>query len=161
MDIYNTICELGKVWPGEGIQGKSLLPFLRGEKNYLHRKAVFSENWFGRMVRYQDYKLVYYPGKPYGELYNLKEDVLEQHNLWNESEAKDIKSYLKELLLDWAFTSEDPLPLPARLGHQDCTLPHMRLLNGRSVISDRQPWYLDDLIALYKHWDFKESGKLR
>ena len=72
-----------------------------------------------------------------------------------------IKNKLKDLLLDWAFTSEDPLSLPARLGHQDFTPLHMQLLNGRSVISDRQSWYLDDLITLYKQWDFKESGKLR
>lgn len=161
MDIYNTICELGKAWPGEGIQGKSLLPLLKGEKNYLHREAIFSENWFGRMVCYKNYKLIYYPGKTYGELYDLRKDPLEHYNLWNKLEGSRIKNHLKDLLLDWAFTSEDPLPLPARLGHQDFTPPHMQLVNGRSVISDRQPWYLDDLITLYEQWDFKESGKLR
>jgi len=72
-----------------------------------------------------------------------------------------IKNKLKDLLLNLAFTSEDPFPLPVRLGHQDFTPPHMQLLNGRYVISDRQPWYLDDLITLYKEWNFKRSGKLR
>ena len=106
-----------------------------------------------------------YPGevqkKPYGELYDLTQDPIEQDNLWKKLDGSKIKNKLKDFLLDWAFTSEDPLPLPVRLGHQDFALPHMQLLNGRSVISDRQPWYLDDLITLYKEWDFKESGKLR
>jgi hypothetical protein len=61
-----------------------------------------------------------------------------------------IKNKLKDLLLNWALTSDDPLPLPVRLGHQDFTPSHMQLLNGRYVISDRQPWYLDGPITLYK-----------
>lgn len=161
MDIYNTICELGNAWIGEGIQGKSLVPFLEGKENYYHREAVFAENWYGRMVKYQNYKMVYYLGKPYGELYDLAQDPMEQDNLWEKLDGSKVKNKLKDLLLDWAFISEDPLPLPVRLGHQDFTPPHMQLLNGRSVTSDRQPWYLNDLITLYKQWNFKESGKLR
>lgn len=128
MDIYNTICELCRVWAGEGIQGKSLVPFLQGKENYHHSKAVFSENWYGRMVKYQNYKMVYYLGKPYDELYDLTKDPTEQCNLWEKLDDYKIKNKLKDLLLDWDFTSEDPLPLPVRLGHQDFTPPHSSYL---------------------------------
>jgi len=158
MDIYSTICELGRAWIGEGIQGKSLVPLLQEKENYHHHKAVFSENWFGCMIRYQNYKLTYYPGKPYGELYDLAEEPLEQYNIWKKLDGSKIKNELKDILLEWAFTSEDPLPLPIRIGHQDSTTLYTYLHNCRSVISDSQPWHLDNLITLYKHSDFKESG---
>ena len=161
MDIYNTICEMGNSWIGEGIQGKSLVPMLEGREKEPHREAVFSENWFGRMIRHGNYKMVYYPGKPYGELYNLAEDPLERKNLWEKMEDSPMKRTLKDLLLDWAFTSEDSLPQPIRLWHQDDTPPHMHLEDGRSKINKHQPWYLDDMIDLYEHWKFSESGKLR
>jgi arylsulfatase A-like enzyme len=150
IDIYSIGCELVNTWSGEGIQGKNLLVFLKRKKSYLHSKAIFSENWYGRMVKYQNYKMIYYLEKPYGEFYDLAKDPIEQYNLWEKLDVYKIKNKLKDLLLDWVFTSEDPLPLPVRLGHQDFTPPHMQLFNGRSVISDRQPWYLDDLITLYK-----------
>jgi len=152
---------MGNSWIGEGIQGKSLIPLLEGREKEPHREAVFSENWFGRMIRHGDYKMVYYPGKPYGELYNLAEDPLERKNLWEKMENSPMKRTLKDLLLDWAFTSEDSLPRPIRLWHQDDTPPHMHLEDGRSKINKHQPWYLDDMIDLYEHWKFSESGKLR
>ena len=82
------------------------------------------------MIRYKEYKMDYYLGKPYGELYNLAEDPLEQKNLWKKLEGSSIKRTLKDLLLDWVFTSDDPLPQPILLWHQDHTPIHMHLENG-------------------------------
>jgi len=161
IDIFNMICELGQTWTGEGVQGKSLLPFLNGDQNYTHRKAVFSENYFGKMVRYENYKMIYYIGKPYGELYNLENDPLERHNLWEELEGSSIKSHLKDLLLEWMATTEDTLPLPVRANHQDYTPKQMNMRHGAAAFCERQPWYLEDLLPLYEHWNLQEDGKLR
>jgi arylsulfatase A-like enzyme len=161
LDLFTTFCDLAGTRPGEGNQGKSLLPILENLKGYTHREAAFSENYFGRMVRYDQYKMIYYPGKPYGELYDLEEDPDEQRNLWDELEGSPIKRQLKDLLLDWAFVSEDPLPLPVRPDHQDMSPRVYELDRGGTRECETQPWYLQDLLPLYQDWDFHESGVLR
>lgn len=160
IDLYNTICDIGGVWEGEGTQGKSLMPLLRGERSY-HREAAFSENYFGKMVRHENYKMVYYAGKTYGELYNLEEDPLEQNNLWDKLDRSAVKQRLKDLLLEWVVTSEDELPLPVRPGHQDYTPVHLAMENGSAVERGFQPWYLEELLPLYKQWNLSEDGRLR
>jgi arylsulfatase A-like enzyme len=161
LDLFSTFCEIGGTLPGEGAQGRSLLPLLEGQEDYTHREAAFSENWFGRMVRSGRHKLVYYPGKPYGELYDLEEDPFEQHNLWNDANAEGIKRELKDMLLEWSFLAEDPLPLPVRPGHQDKSPRAYRLKRGDTEECPVQPWYLRDMLDLYTHWNFTDSGSLR
>jgi len=161
IDLYRTFCDLADTEPGKGTQGMSLLPLLTGYENYKHKKAAFSENFFGRMIRFREFKMIYYVGKPYGELYNLDKDPDEQNNLWDIAEVVDIKRELKNLLLDWAFTSEDILPLPIRSDHFDSRPLELDYNEGRPKVSERQSWYLQDFSSLYKNWDFDESGKLR
>lgn len=161
IDLFATFCELGGAWPGEGQQGKSLLPLLEGRNGVLHREAVFSESSFSRMVRMGEHKLVYYPGRPYGELYNLTDDPEEQRNLWDDPGAQVVKRELKDVLLDWAFSSEDPLPLPIRSDHFDESPRDQRSLDGRAVESERQSWYIQDMLGLYEGWEFSENGVLR
>lgn len=160
IDIFNTICGLANAWPGEGAQGKSLVPLLNGVPNYKHRNAVFSENYFGRMVRYKDSKMVYYPGKPYGELYDLGQDPLERNNLWNKPGGSGLKNKLKDLLLEWAL-ADDPMPLPVRKDHFDRAALQMTLIDGRAEICNHQPWYLDHMLQLYADWDFAENAAIR
>ena len=161
MDLYSTICELGGATPGPGTQATSLVPILAQHPNHTLREAVFSENYFGRMVRWKEWKLVYYPGKPYGELYNLADDPDEQENLYGDMEGSREKQYLKDLLLEWSFASEDELPLPARLDHQDESPRDLTMEHGCAVELSHQHWYLDHLTDLYKNWDFSQVGENR
>ncbi len=162
IDLFNTICQLGGAWPGEGRQGRSLIPLLENrQRRSEHRTAAFSENYFGRMVRHGNQKMVYYPGRPYGELYDLDDDPDEQHNLWDEPDARDVKRTLKDLLLEWSFTSEDPLPLPVRPDHYDGSPRHMIMVDGHTAEGPRQNWQFDHLDDLYNTWRFSSDGVLR
>jgi choline-sulfatase len=161
LDVFSTICEMGGAWPGRGRQGKSLLPLAEGRAGTVHREAVFSENHFGRMMRWGQYKMVYYPGKPYGELYDLAADPEERRNLWEKMEGSAEKRRMKDLLLEWAFTSEDPFPLPVRPDHFDESPRECGMVGGRTEELARQSWYLDNLLPLYSRWEFRESGRLR
>jgi arylsulfatase A-like enzyme len=162
IDLFNTLCDMGGAWPGEGRQSKSLLPLLRDvSRRDEHREAAFAENYFGRMVRHENYKMVYYPGKPYGELYDLAEDPDEQNNLWDELEGDPVKSKLKDLLLEWSFASEDELPLPVRRDHHDKSQPGLLMVDGHTEDNPRQQWRFDHLTDLYDGWEFFEDGILR
>ena len=72
--------------------GKSLLPILKGDASpSYHRDFVRCEYYdalqapdgtFATMYRDQQYKLVVYHGRAYGELYDLEEDPDEFDNQW-------------------------------------------------------------------------------
>ena len=160
MDIYSTICELGGADPGPGCQATSLVPILT-QADHTKREAVFSENYFGRMVCWEEWKMVYYPGKPYGELYNLLEDPQEQRNLWQKKEGSAEKQHMKDLLLEWAFASEDSLPLPVRPDHQDMTPQRFLMVDGGTREASGQPWHLPVMSEFYRNLEFSVKGTLR
>jgi arylsulfatase A-like enzyme len=62
------------------------------------------------MVRRRDWKLVYYPGRPYGELYDLRNDPQELDNLWADPERAAVQHEMMARLADWLIASHDPLP---------------------------------------------------
>jgi arylsulfatase len=161
IDLFPTFCELGCTDPGPGNQGRSLVPLLEGRPGARGREAAFSGNYFGRMVRHGPHKMVYYPGRPYGELYDLEEDPLEQENLWDRLEGSPVKQRLKDLLLEWAFASQDPLPLPARADHFDQSPLQHLLDRGGTAVAARQPWHLEGFDDLYRGWGFSDPGELR
>ena len=92
---------------------------------------------------------------------DLAEDPDEQRNLWEDLEGSPLKRRLKDLLLEWAFSSEDPLPLPVRPDHQDLSPRQFDLHRGGTREAPRQPWHLQDLLPLYESWDFTEPGVMR
>ncbi len=162
IDLFNTICELAGAWPGEGRQGRSLVSLLAdGDARRVHRSSVFSENYFGRMVRHKDHKMVYYPGKPYGELYDLRNDPLEQENLWDALKETPVAHQLRSHLLEWSFASEDALHSPVRPDHYDASPRRMLMLDGHTAENPKQGWQFDGMEGLYKTWEFSADGVLR
>ena len=52
-------------------------------------------------ARTRDWKLVFYAGKPYGELYHLAEDPDELHNLYETKAHRSTRLELEERMLHW------------------------------------------------------------
>jgi len=107
MDIVPTVCEAtGVPYPetrGEidirPLSGTSLLPACRGES--LPERALAFEHQKARGLRKGDWKLVWGKRQPdpvRWELYNLKRDRSEQHDLAAEEPEK-----LQELILEWTM----------------------------------------------------------
>lgn len=115
-------------WPiPDAVQGKSLLPYLKGDcqehkayafSSYMSSGIMDTPAW---MVRHRDYKLTRYPSTealqqalpvdhhllnseffdreaPLGELYNLQNDPFERDNLWGRSEHRGIQEQLSRAL---------------------------------------------------------------
>jgi arylsulfatase A-like enzyme len=116
IDIPPTLLELAGVKVPEWIQGRSLVPFLRGappsewRKDWLYEYFEYpgeEEVKPSRGVRTDRYKLIHYflPPQEF-ELYDLQEDPGELHNLYGEpthaSLARDLRDRIDQLRKDTA-----------------------------------------------------------
>jgi len=63
-----------------------------------------------KTIRTKKWKLTYYAGKPYGELYDLENDPKEFTNLYGQEKYRDIQENLKQILLDELILTEGRLP---------------------------------------------------
>jgi arylsulfatase A-like enzyme len=102
-------------WPG-----LSLSPLLTGQNTKLRDSTLieYDEDYLGARLRSlvtEDFRVTIYPGQPYGELFDLRTDPHELHNLWTDPDARTLKTHaLTQLLDELALTDS---PLPRRLCH--------------------------------------------
>ncbi len=116
VDLAPTILEMVGVKIPEHIQGVSLAPLLRGERNEVHESILIEfyshENPFPwtagldyRIVRKGQYKYIRWIrfGEDKAELYDLDRDPYELNNLVNNTDAssvvKDLKRTMRQLVL--------------------------------------------------------------
>ena len=118
-DFYPTILEMAglELIPEQHCDGVSMLPLLKGSDT-LAREAIF---WHyphygnqggtpGSSVRAGDYKLIEFFEDGRVELYNLREDISEEHNI---AEANpNVTDRLKGMLADWRKRVEAKIPEP-------------------------------------------------
>jgi len=131
-DLYPTFLQLAGVKPPKGkiLDGVSLLPLLLGKTDTLKRDALFwhfpaylqtyranhgkdaRDKYFrtrpGSVIRKGDWKLIKYYEDNALELYNLKDDISEKHNLVKK-EAK-IANQLHTMLKKWCKKVNAPIP---------------------------------------------------
>ena len=107
-DFYPTMLEMASLLqqPNQHRDGVSLVPLLR-QTGKLNRKAIYwhyphyhgSSSRPSGAVRAGDYKLIEWYEDNRVELYNLKDDISEKHNLSAQMPPKTAE--LRELLHDW------------------------------------------------------------
>jgi arylsulfatase A-like enzyme len=80
-DIFPTAVDLvgGKV--PAGLDGKSLVPIMRGEQQSVRDTLFLAYKTEQRAVRQGDWKLIHYPHINFNQLFNLREDPNELKNL--------------------------------------------------------------------------------
>ncbi|HQU51678.1 MAG TPA: sulfatase-like hydrolase/transferase [Saprospiraceae bacterium] len=122
MDIVPTLLELTGLLVDQQIQGTSLLPILEGRTDPdEHKSFVRSEFYddgqakagqigFATMYRTKDFKLITYHGHPQGELFDLRNDPDEFHNLWDDPGYQEIKFKLLKDSFDATVLSMDTGP---------------------------------------------------
>jgi len=112
-DLAPVIMELAGIEVPDSWQAESFMPALEG-KGFEGREYVFSNHTEVNrmpktkqmnMIRNHDWKLVHYLGNEEGELYDLRHDPGENHNLWDDENYKEKKYELINKLLKWQFSS--------------------------------------------------------
>ncbi|MCP4505165.1 MAG: sulfatase-like hydrolase/transferase [Fuerstiella sp.] len=108
LDLTATVIELAGLDQPDYMQGRSLLPILKGAAEPSHfRDSVRCEYFaaldpyftggtgtFGTMYRRGHWKLVVYHGHGLGELYNLEDDPQEFNNLWDDPAHAAVRAQL-------------------------------------------------------------------
>jgi arylsulfatase A-like enzyme len=107
MDLALLLFELAGIEPPSG-SAMSALEVVHGRSG--GREAVYAEHsadnilqevQFVTMVRTRDWKLVHYLGQPWSELYDLRADPGEVHNLWEDPALEEVRRDLLATLRDW------------------------------------------------------------
>ncbi|MDC7235886.1 MAG: sulfatase-like hydrolase/transferase [Spirochaetales bacterium] len=104
VDLGRTFLEFAEIPIPPGIQGKSQL-------NSFKNSHVSSREWVQVEFRpsesdfmqktfvHKDYKAVFYNPDEYGELYNMKNDPHQLHNLWNDNTYAGIKNEMMHKMI--------------------------------------------------------------
>lgn len=120
IDVLPTVAQAAGVETPAGVDGRSLLPLLRGDSDVTWRDAycdTYDMLYLGdggeqphmRMIRTDDWKLVLYDdaaGRPLDggtrhELFHLAADPGELTNVYGTPSVRDVQNTLKTRLLDW------------------------------------------------------------
>jgi arylsulfatase A-like enzyme len=118
VDLAPTLMDAAGLTTLAGMQGKSLTPLLTGASRE-HRDSVYMEYYnavakytptpMATCVRTDKFKVSYWQTLSTGELYDLKNDPGEVHNLWGLAEHKDVQAEMMQRLVTRMIASTDPL----------------------------------------------------
>ncbi|OWT63517.1 sulfatase family protein [Candidimonas nitroreducens] len=122
VDIAATVLARAGLQPFQGMQGQDLMPVMLGKAQGRPAVLVEEDNQrsfmgFDRPVRLRTlvtdgWRLSVYRGVQWGELYDLRDDPLELHNLWDDPQSSDVKARLLHLLVQTMEEYADDSPLP-------------------------------------------------
>nr|MDO8118317.1 sulfatase-like hydrolase/transferase [Candidatus Sigynarchaeota archaeon] len=123
VDIYATICDYASVPIPPQARGTSLRAIIEGEATGLSRDHVVTETEFGqfvkhagvhhgrpngRMVRTKDFKyIIYNKGTQREQLFDMRSDALEMHNLAFDGTHNAILEEHRALLAAWCKETSD------------------------------------------------------
>jgi arylsulfatase A-like enzyme len=120
LDIAPSIIERAGLRPYWGLQGKSFLAgeAIRDELMIEYQDGMcrmgFTQPAFVRSLITDHYRLTFYKGEPWGELYDLGNDPDESHNRWDDADYAAVRGGLSERLLRQMMNAVDQSPRSQR-----------------------------------------------
>ena len=105
MDLGPTILEAAGISAPTYLEGSSLIPYSVPGAQIVPRDYVYCEDNYQIMIRSKTHKMVYYIGQKNGELYDLESDPTELWNRWSDDKYREIKTTMKEQLMEWLAAS--------------------------------------------------------
>lgn len=101
-DLFPTLCDLAGIdGPENLVDGSSLQPVLNGSAQEVHEFIVGYFRNFQRMIRRGAWKYIEYPDAGERQLFHLKTDPDELHNLIAVEKHADIREQLRSQMQDW------------------------------------------------------------
>jgi arylsulfatase A-like enzyme len=117
IDIAPTVLDLAGVEVPDWMQGRSVVPLLKGEpvewrKDWLYEYFEYPERWHSvrkhRGVRTERYKYIHYYEEPQEyELYDLEKDPEERENLYGQPEYAELTEQLRQRLNELRAETHD------------------------------------------------------
>jgi len=107
--VFPTALEMAGLAIPESVQVPSVVPLIRGDQETVNSSIYGSYRHFQRMLRQDDYKLIYYPRIRKTQLFDMNNDPDELVNLADKPEQFErIKQMMAELE-EWKKVVGDPL----------------------------------------------------
>ncbi len=126
-DLGPTLLEEAGVHHNTLMEGRSFAPLLRGEEWEEARGHAYSESYAGgpedptpapitwaKTIRTDRWRATFYPSADYGELFDLRNDPEEVHNLWFRPEHREVIEEHRRILLDRLVMMDYPIARPER-----------------------------------------------
>ncbi len=110
-DLFPTLCAASSLPAPKEIDGKNLMPVIKGEKAGVRNSLFTAYRNTVRAVRTDEWKLIRYPQINFSQLYNLKSDRLELNNLASLPEQKPRVDEMMDLLKEWVVETNDTINL--------------------------------------------------
>ncbi|MHB8994023.1 MAG: sulfatase family protein [Armatimonadota bacterium] len=132
VDLFPTLCELAEVPAPGGVDGRSIVPEIRGEgqgKPWALCEWDFpAPQRFFNAIRTDRYRLTYYSHKQGGELYDHDTDPYEMQNLWDDPSQREVRLELLEVLFDQVNRYQRKTDMDSDLnigGHTELTVTRL------------------------------------
>jgi len=109
--LYATTCEMAGVPAPKTVQFPSLVPLITGEKQSLYDDLYGGYVHTQRMVRTDRWKLTLTPGAGEVQLFDVRNDPWEQHNVAGDPGNAKVITDLYARLLRWMKETGDPFPV--------------------------------------------------
>lgn len=96
IDLSPTILDIAGLSVPPEMEGISQKALLEGRKEKIRNATIIEDRavekgFYQKMIVTKKYKLVYYYGQSYGELYDLSADPDQYNNLWDNSKFEELK----------------------------------------------------------------------
>ena len=108
-DMYPTVCELAGIDIPHTVQGRSLVPVIRGQTDSIYPEVFGHFRDTQRMIRTDRWKLIFYPKIGKYQLFDLVNDPAEKENLAAEPRHAEVFAELRAKLEAWQKEVGDPL----------------------------------------------------
>lgn len=110
-DLFPTFCDLAKIKTPTSVEGKSLLPIMRGEQTKVRDWLFGAYRECQRMIRDERWKLIKYNaiGIKNTQLFDLKNDPDEIHNLADDPTFAEQRTRLEKSLAEARKQFGDPV----------------------------------------------------
>ena len=108
-DLFPTFCDAAGIPVPDTVQGRSLIPVIRGEKDGVRDEIIGYFTDTQRMISDGRWKLIVYPQVRRVQLFDEKEDPEEMHDLSAESKQSERRAAMLARLKSWLQGQGDPL----------------------------------------------------